>query len=227
MTIGISECAIRPGQFAAALPVDAACGARREPERARDHPGEDEQPGGADQRRSSRRMPRGRRRSCATAASPRSCRTPSIPAARPAPRPCPGRTGSDGRWSNGLPIAMRPSRLRRMRRQPRRHHAVHLERVGARAPAVTAAQRPCQRDGQIDQQPNLDRPKGSRVGAGELQPDECEQAQHRRPISPRIRIAPPNDRRPNSRCTVRTGEIARHTGPTASDNATRPTHNIT
>ena len=25
----------------------------------------------------------------------------------------PGRTGSDGRWSNGLPIAMRPSRLRR------------------------------------------------------------------------------------------------------------------
>jgi hypothetical protein len=25
----------------------------------------------------------------------------------------PARTGSDGRWSNGLPIAMRPSRLRR------------------------------------------------------------------------------------------------------------------
>ena len=74
------------------------------------------------------------------------------------------------------------------RRQPRRHHAVHLERVGARAPALTAPQRTGERHRQIDQQPNPNGAKRSRVGAGQFQPHEREQAEHRGPVPQRFGI---------------------------------------
>ena len=54
---------------------------------------------------------------------------------------------------------------------------------------VTAAQCSGHRHGEVDEQPDLDRAKGSRVGAGELEPDEREQADRRGPVTRPLRIA--------------------------------------
>ena len=121
--------------------------------------------------------------------SPRSCRTPSIPAAPRAPRRCPAAPAAtaDGRTD---------CRSRCGRRELRRSGdnrdttMLYTSNGSARAHQRSPhTQRSGQGDGQVDQQPNPDRGKRSRVGAGQFQPHEREQAQRRRPVAQRLGIA--------------------------------------
>ena len=115
---------------------------------------------------------------------------------------------------------MRPSCVAPQRRQPRRRPR-RTPRTGRRARSTWSPNddRAGQRHHDVDQQPDLHRRKRSRVGAGELEPDEREQSDGRGPVTPRAGIA--QRRRPpgraaaaGRRCAPATA--ARHTGPIAT-----------
>ena len=131
-----------------------------------------------------------RRRSCARRAIAEKLSNAVEPSNTASTVTVPGRIGSVGRWSNGLPISMRPlCGLRRMRREAGCDDAVHLERVGAAEPLVAADDRARQGDDDVHPQPQLDRAQRARVGTGELQPHEGEQAERGGPVAQRPGIA--------------------------------------
>lgn len=116
-------------------------------------------------RRPASRSQRRRRRTGATAASPRSCRT------RCARR----------RSGEAVTDAKRRRRTPRMDRRGRTS--------GYRTPAGTGHQRARQREGKVEQQPDLHCGKRSRIRAGELQPHEREKAGGRGPAAQPVRVA--------------------------------------
>jgi hypothetical protein len=119
----------------------------------------------------------------------------------------PGPTGSDGRWSSGLPMTILP--LAGLRRNgERRDTAMCTTRtVGRRQPALSAQPRPAQHRHGIDQQPRLDPGRRRRVRARQFHPDEGEWAQRGPTREIRLAIGPARpecpDRRPINRACHR------------------------
>ena len=118
-------------------------------------------------------------------------------------------------------------RVATKRREPRCDDAVHLERVGTAEPPVAADDRAGQGDDDVDPQPELDRAERPGVRAGELQPDEREQAERRRASSPdardsRDRMAGSPPAAADTPC-VSARSLARPARPPATPPPARPT----
>lgn len=82
------------------------------------------------------------------------------------------------------------------RRQPGHRHAVHLEGIRPGEPSRPEHRRADEHRDGVAENPNLDRGQRARIGAGEFEPDEGEQAQCRRPVPQTRRI--PTDPSPVS-----------------------------
>ena len=109
----------------------------------------------------------------------------------------PGRTGRDGRWSNGLPMTIFPVVRLRRNGESRDTAMLYTPNGSARAnQRWPHSHAPAQQHHGIDQQPRFDPGQRCRVRAGQFHPDEGEQTQRRRPISPAFGIGQPRPAKP-------------------------------